>query len=230
MSGVFRPLPYQHWRYLPPRPWIATSAYPLTQTLDDNFDDNSLDAAKWATFADPGATVAETGQQLSITLDNSSASIYGAIYAQNRYSLVGSYVYVKVATYPTQSANTEVYLYLEGDSAHYYMIHSLNGTVRAVYADGGSQQVVGSHVGTPPWWRIRDDSATVRFERSADGTSWTEIGSGVARHVWAGTLVPQIGFGHFASDIPSNTCVFDNFNVGEAVAGAKLLLLTGVGT
>jgi hypothetical protein len=191
---------------------------PGVSTLTDDFDDNSLDGAKWFFWGDAGSTRQETTQQIVVTVDNSASSVYGGIQSQNRYSLNNSEMYMKVPTYPTASANVQVYLTHTNDSSHRAILVHQNGTWYAQYTDGGSATTHATYAGTPAWIKISCASGTLHYWWSTDGTTWTEIGTGVAVGNWTSDGLIEIGFGHYASDISSNTAKFDNFNVPGSYA------------
>jgi hypothetical protein len=75
-----------------------------TLLLSDHFDDNLLDATKWATgslqsvTANPAVTVAESGQRFNWTslVANGTGANYNGITSVSAYDLTGGYAYVSV--------------------------------------------------------------------------------------------------------------------------------------
>jgi hypothetical protein len=209
-TGFIRPVPIR--------------AGALIGTVTDDFDDNSVDGSKFYTWANTGATAAETTQKIVVTVDNSSADVYGGIDLQPRLSLFGSQISVKIDTYPTQSANTQIYLLLQepGYSNNRILMQSVGGTWSARYRDNtGTDTVVGTYVGTPAYIKISESAGVVHYWWSNDGISWTEIGTGVTlNRSWMGQVFTELAFGHFASDIASNTAKFDNLNIVPGAVSA----------
>jgi hypothetical protein len=209
------------------RPVRISGGVPVGSITDD-FDDNVVDGAKFYTWANPGATAQETTQKIVVVCDNSSADVYGGIDLQPRVNLFGSSISIKIDTYPTQSANTQIYLLLQhpdGGTAglqNRIVMDSLNGTWYAKYRDNsGSNTIVGTHVGTPAYVKISESAGVVHWWRSADGVTWTEIGTGVALgRQWMESAFVELSFGHFASDIASNTAKFDNLNIVPGAVSA----------
>ena len=71
----------------------------LISTLTDNFDDNSIDAAKWETDVSAGGSIAETNQRLEMTSSTSAMADYDYFSAISNYDLTGSGVSIKLAAY-----------------------------------------------------------------------------------------------------------------------------------
>lgn len=212
---------------------VRISGGVLIGSITDDFDDNSVDGSKFYTWANAGATSQETTQKLVVTADNSSADVYGGIDLQPRVNLFGSSISIKIDTYPTQSANTQIYLLLQhpdGGTAglqNRIVMDSLNGTWYAKYRDNsGSNTVHASYVGTPAYVKISESAGVVHWWRSADGITWTEIGTGVALgRQWMESAFVELAFGHFASDIASNTAKFDNLNIVPGAISATGLVV-----
>ncbi len=191
----------------------------LTAAITDNFDDNSLDTAKWLTeLVGVGAAVTETSQRIELAIGASASTRQSTLRSVKSYNLVGSSLFGKVVAYPSSSAALSIYLFHTSDPGidSLYLIWT-NGTWTATSMVGGTPTSVGTYVGVDPWVRITESSGTVHFWHAPDSGgapgTWVEIGTGVATP--AGAAAGTVGYRLLGqAGAPSaELAAFDNLNV-----------------
>lgn len=148
-----------------------------TPTFFDDFNDNSLSAAKWSVLTPQStAVVTEQGQQLRITLPPSTAT-YNGIVSNATFDIRGGTVQVEQIQAVSQAGWVEDHLVIEKDANNYYMLHTgAGGTVLRSTVNGVNDQLVIPYDPVAHhYWRLRHDLAanTVSFDTSADGITWT---------------------------------------------------------
>ena len=154
----------------------VTTGPPLP-TFSDDFNDNSLDTAKWS-IVDPNspAVVGETGQRLQITLPPNTAA-YNGISSNSTFDLTGKSVQVEVAQTVSQAGWCENFIQVVLDANNYYLIDVGAGSMvfRSMTGGVNNQTVISYDPNAFPYWRIRHDQAanTINLETSNNGTSWT---------------------------------------------------------
>jgi regulation of enolase protein 1 (concanavalin A-like superfamily) len=144
-------------------------------TLTDNFDDNSVDEAKWD-YDVSNVTVAETNNELEFTTNGTSG--YANFYSVSTYDLTGSQATIKVVAAGNLSATGYDFfpLHLYKDSTHKLKWE--------IYSDGKIYAVIVNTSTTYPWsatyvaathkyLRIRESGGTTYWDYSADGINWT---------------------------------------------------------
>jgi len=204
--------------------------------VSDNFNDNSLDTAKWDTnlfsgFTNTSVPLAETNSQLEIgpLLTTFDGSAYRGVRTVNTYNFTGAYSFVELVKAP-ENNTTGFGMFTVGTSVdNYYRLYVSAGNLV------GEKKIAGSKTTlfTMPYdltnhrfLRIRNDSGSV-FLDTAPGSggvpgSWaqrytetwnTSISlSSIIFEVKGGTSVVQ-------SNAPGKV-IFDNFEVGNNSAAA----------
>jgi len=141
-----------------------------TVIVSDDFNDNSLDTAKWDTnlfsgFTNTSVPLAETSQQLEIgpLLQNVSGSSYRGIRTANTYNFAGSYSYVELVQAPASNTNADAMFPVGNSVTAYYRISEEGGTLFGVRNIGGTKTTLFSTTYNSTnhrFWRIRHDSTT----------------------------------------------------------------------
>lgn len=189
----------------------------LFETLTDNFDDNSIDGAKWDAYYDGGAgSVSETGGMAQLTPSASTSPGYSTYDSLTTYDLTGSFVLVKVPQVQTANANTQTNFSLRVNDSNYFQFRVTDLT-QVLYA---TKVVIGVEVNvatatynstTHAWWRIRESGGTIFWDVSSDGASWTNFATFV-NTVTITAMTSRIN--GFADNVASpGASKFDNFNV-----------------
>lgn len=207
----------------------------LTETLQDNFNDNSFDTSKWDSFdfSDSGTmSITETGQRLEFTFTPGSSD--GYIVSDATYDFVSSYIITEVPYYTSLTSIALQFAIIElGGTYTAYYFDLNNGTLRAYRDYGAGGTVIASTAFNPTshrWWRIREQSNVIRFETSPDSNVWTQFTSQSNFSRPLSTTKPHI-FGVAYSVGSTTTIAIDNFNkqyipTTLSVSGSSLLTLT----
>ncbi len=147
-------------------------------TFSDDFNDNSLDTAKWS-VVDPNspAIVSETGQRLQITLQPNTAA-YNGVYSNSTFDITNKTVQVEAAQPISQAGWCENFMEVVLDGNNYFLIDSGAGSMVFRSMVGGVNDQTVLQIFDPAiehYWRIRHDPTanTINFETSADNSSWT---------------------------------------------------------
>jgi hypothetical protein len=149
---------------------LCTSLAQLTY----NFDGTG--GALWMPYQDPGMALAETGNQLVVTIANNKAGTAG-YFSSCRYDLTGQRVFVTAAMVPRLGTNTDMYLAV-GSQADAFGINVTAGNIQAYRIRGTNYTQFASvayNASQHKVWQIREAGGTVFWEASSDGTSFTPL-------------------------------------------------------
>lgn len=137
------------------------------ETLIDNFDDNSLDEAKWS----PNGQVTESSGRLNLE----SSSILGgaSVVSASSYTLVDSYVFVKIIDAGTQISGCAFYPIGITDWDTLFCGWSIVEGVITVEAFLGGEFSDDYDADTYRFLRIRVTDGVIYYDYSANGSSWT---------------------------------------------------------
>lgn len=205
-----------------------------TVLLEDDFNDNALNTAKWALndvfsgFTDSSVLTRELSQQLQIgsLFAGQSGSHYNGIRSASSFNFTGAYSYVQLVQAPGASTKADAMFTIGRDADNYYRIYVEEGVFICQTKLGGSKRIVF----TSPYdavahryWRIRHDQATgsVRFETTSDPSlagSWTlrysEQWNTAA--VPLATVVFELKAGTWQPEpVGPGVVIFDNFRVAK---------------
>lgn len=158
---------------------VSTSA-PVavtTPTFFDDFNDNSLDTAKWSLYIPSSpAVVSEQGQQLRITIPPSTAT-YNGVVSNASFDLRGGAAQVELVQAVSQAGWVDNSLLVQRDDQNFYQIGVGAGSIVFRSRIGGveSQSVITFDPVAHRFWRISHTQASdlVSLETSADGVTWT---------------------------------------------------------
>jgi len=156
---------------------LATDTPIPVPVFSDNFNSTSLDTSKWS-VVDPNssAVVTDNGQQLQITLQPNTAA-YNGVYSNSTYDLTGKNFQVEEAQPISQAGWCENFIELVLDGNNYFLIDSGAGSLvlRSMVGGANDQTVLTFDQTAHHYWRIRHDQSTntIKFETSADGSTWT---------------------------------------------------------
>jgi hypothetical protein len=191
----------------------STPSTPLTETLVDNFDDNSRDVAKWNKTEAQG-TVDETGGRLEIAPTGISFG-YSSYSAVNIYDLTDSSVLVNMVQAVSGNTGFEGGMSVRGGGNEIALFRG-GGALVCRYAIGGSNNdTYPSWNSAYTWLRIREESGTTYWETSPDGTTWTTRRS-VATPITITSLTPTLFAGQYQAVASPITAIFDNFNIAPS--------------
>lgn len=192
----------------------------LLQTLTDNFDDNSVNTAKWPNnYNNGGNTLAETGGQGVITLDGTTFG-YSAYYTSVTYDLTGSFALIKAPTVPSNSTSAQAYIKLAKDASNYVVLGktSTNLYMQRTLAGVDSTTTTTYNSTDHLWWRISESGGSILWDTSPNGITWTNQRS-LAPGFAVTAVTVEIGAGCYQVETSPGSFAFDNFNIiGAATA------------
>jgi len=199
--------------------------------LEDDFNDNSLNFAKWSAnnlfsgFTDTAVQTLETTGRLQIgaLFSGQSGSHYNGLRSTAAYNFSGAYSYVELVQGPTASTTADAMFTIGQDPQNYYRIYVEQGVLICQAKIGGSKRnlfTAAYSSSVHHWWRMRHDQSTGRvvFETASDNPDLA--GSWVIRYSepWDTSAVPlssvifELKAGTWqAESIAPGTVVFDNF-------------------
>ena len=206
-----------------------------TTILEDTFNDNSLDSAKWTSnnlfsgFTDAAVPTVETNQRLQIgpLLQGQSGSHYNGIRSSNSYDFRGAYSYVELVQAPATSTKADAMFTVGIDAHNYYRVYVEEGILicqERISATKRNLFTTPYNAVAHRYWRIRHEVATgnVIFETAPDNAGLP--GSWVLRYSqqWNSASVPvatvmfEIKGGTWQPEsLPPGTVIFDNFRVAR---------------
>jgi hypothetical protein len=207
-----------------------TYTTPLASALTDNFDDNSIDAAKWSADTSGGGTIAESGQKIIITPVANDASyevLWGSVAT---YDLTSSAVFLQIL----QAANGACPLWLTVALSDYSNAVRIGIYSNRIYIGtwGGNIDSI-ALPSTPIWLKISESGGYIYFWYSLDGTSWTQVGSALANPFTMTSVFPAFSVENYGAEASPGAAWFDNFNVapsGSSIKTIKGLAIASVKT
>jgi hypothetical protein len=210
-----------------------TYVAPQTETtlLEDDFNDNSLNLAKWSSnnlfsgFTDSTVQTLETNLRLQIggLFSGQDGSHYNGLRSAAAFNFTGGYSYVELVQGPVSTTKADAMFTVGIDPGNYYRIYVEQGVLICQARIGGTKRTLFTTAYSSSahrWWRIRHDQATGRvvFETASDAASWvTQYSepwntaavplSSVMFELKAGTWQPE--------PVAPGTVVFDNFRAAR---------------
>lgn len=210
----------------------ATAAPVEVTLLEDDFNDNSVNLAKWNTnnlfsgFTDSTIQTLETTQRLQIgaLFSGQQGSHYNGLRSAAAYNFSGAYSYVELVQGPASSGTADAMFTIGQDPQNYYRIYVEQGTFICQKRIGGAKKNLFTSAYSPSvhrFWRIRHDqtAGSVVFETATDLSSgWVFVVSepwdtaavplsSVIFELKAGTWQPE--------SVAPGTVIFDNFRAAR---------------
>jgi hypothetical protein len=189
-------------------------------SLIDNFDDNSLDTAKWTSFNDPNVTVSEVRGRLEIA-PPANATGYGGISSVNIYDLTGSSAYLRLVQKLNAGAGPETVYWLGPDSNNWVGFFLADNEIHAGYNVAGTRTLANPTIYSPSthaWLRVRESGGTTYWETAPDtasnppvSTDWVAFYS-LANPIAVTSVIARIEGGTWAAVADPGTAIFDGFN------------------
>ena len=156
--------------------------------VSDNFNDNSIDTAKWDTtlfsgFTNTNVPLAETSQQLEIgpLLQNVNGSAYRGVRTVNTYNFSGAYSYVELVKAPESNTSAFAMFTIGNNVDNYYRMYVSGGTLFGEKKIAGTKSTLFSisyDLTNHRFLRIRHDATT------GNVTLDTAPGSGGVPSTW----------------------------------------------
>jgi trimeric autotransporter adhesin len=187
--------------------------------LQDSFPGSAVDTTKWGSYGT--ATVASGTLTLTDTA-NSTAS--AGIQSNITYDLTGSYLLAHITNGGNQYASTQALIIVTlsaGNTAAIFVNNNnlvCQHAVASTYTQDGSITWVPS---TMSWLRIRESGGTIFYDYSADGLSWTNLGS--VANPWPVTaLFATVQEGAYTTSDPAATSTWQSVNLPPTGASPAL--------
>src|SRR5687768_4257021 len=119
-----------HLQRFPVHPRSLAAGY-ATPLLSDDFNDNSLDTAKWiydnlfSGYSNLAVPITETAQRLEIgpLLQTVNGSSYRGVRTVNSYNFTGAYSYVELVQAPSAATFADAMFTVGKDVDYYYRIY-----------------------------------------------------------------------------------------------------------
>jgi hypothetical protein len=199
--------------------WATTRSFYVTvaaSTLTDNFNDNSIDTAKWMED-DDAEILTETSGQIQIVPSGTGSESSG-IYSNAYLDLTGSSVYAKLVSVDASLSYNSVvinpvWLYSYTDELMVWWEVVGNGDLiqcRDDLDEGTPYYSVAYNSTNHKYFRIREASGTTYWDFSADGSSWTNAYSKASDIDLS--LVQFALFINVDTEAAGEVIVFDNVN------------------
>ncbi|MFY9569978.1 MAG: IPT/TIG domain-containing protein, partial [Blastocatellia bacterium] len=203
--------------------------------LADDFNDNSLNTAKWnasnlfSGFTDLNLPVAETNQRLEIgpLLQNTNDSHYAGIRSVLAYDFTNAYCYVQAVQPASAATAADAMLTIGRDVNGYYRIFTEGSSLIFQKRIGGTKVTLLSapyNTANDRYWRIRHEasSGNVIFETAPDNGGVPGAWSARFSEPWNTSAVPlgailfeiKGGTWRAESSAPGKV-IFDNFKAAK---------------
>lgn len=166
-------------------------------TITDNFEDGTIDTAKWTATSSVGTVVSEGNGTLTFVTSTSSG--YADLTSVNTFDLTGKSSTTQIITAGNQGlVSLEVYavqLSATGNNSLFFLVSG--GVLYAYKKVANVQTNVASitwDAATQRWLRIRETGGTTYWEYSRTGLDWITLWSEANPiTVTAMFVVPQVG-------------------------------------
>jgi IPT/TIG domain len=212
-----------------------TYSPPETVVVFDNFNDNSLDTAKWDSsnlfsgFTNTNVPIAETSQRLEIgpLLQNVSGSSYRGIRTVSSYNFTDGYTYVELVQAPASNTGADAMFTIGNSVTAYYRMYVSAGNLIGLRNIGGTKTTLFTttyDTTNHRFLRIRHDSGNLTMD-TAPGSSgvpgtWTQRYTETWNSsISTSSIIFELKGG--TSQVEANApgkVIFDNFHV--AIPGA----------
>ncbi len=140
--------------------------------FSDDFEAAGLDPARWYSWSDSGASVAETGGVVEVSFSGGGEA-YAGYTSRYRHDLRDS----EVRTDVTPGGGLTI-LEARGPGTARAQIVEENGQLQTAVlgvGGGGFRTAIPYDGGVHRYWRIREAAGTLYFEASQDSSDWTEL-------------------------------------------------------
>lgn len=187
---------------------------PDVQCLSDNFDHPSIDVNVWPNFYNTAPSfVSDDGSQLVVMLGTASGNAYAGVIT-SPYNFAAMRTQVEVVQIPAAPGATielawrdpasqdRLHIYVDGSHIYFGQIVGSGPTDFGVLYDAAAMR----------FWQIRHElgAATVSFETSPDGRTWT-VQHSLFPPISLASIVVELQAGTYTSLMSPGTGKFDNF-------------------
>jgi hypothetical protein len=199
---------------------------PSAHTLVDNFNDDTIDAARWNVYGTP-APVAERIREVNGRIEIRPASGttgYSGITSVSTYSLVASEVRVELVRALTSTATEVETFFRLKNAADYVEVRVSQGRLDCGTKVAGVFSYFGVHAYEPDrhrWLRLRERDGMLLWEASGDGCEWTLLASRNSP-IDLGVIAVELGAGTYAAVPAPGVAIFDNLNTPETSLARRI--------
>ncbi|HJT66463.1 MAG TPA: proprotein convertase P-domain-containing protein [Pyrinomonadaceae bacterium] len=224
-----------------------------TALLTDDFNDNSVDTAKWTAgnlfsgFTDTSLPLAETNQKLEVgpLLLNTGSSHYNGLRTVNTYNFTGAYSHVELVQAASTSTGGDAMFTIGNNVDNYYRIYENGGNLFGLKKIGGVKTTlftISYNSTNHRFLRIRHNATTnsVVLETapttgSGPGTWTQQFTEPWDASVQLSSMIFEIKGGTFQSESNApGKVIFDNFEYGlnspPSTSPTVVSLCPGTGT
>lgn len=150
-------------------------------TLQDLFDQTSLNTGLWTQFTAGSATFtyASSGAQVNYPA-SSTSSTDGDLSSNTTYDLTASSIFIHVITVPSAATSADAEIRIKQDATNWYRWVYEGGTLFAQKQIVGVTATIFSvayNSSTHAYWRISESGGTITWSTSTDGISFTSRGT-----------------------------------------------------
>jgi len=198
---------------------ILVYTNPPISALTDNFNDNSIDAAKWSNYG-----WLEQNQELEETTSLGGSDNY--INSKNLYDLTGSYTTLKlVDAGNTGLASRYLNVLVVGQttSANRLFWYIRTGNIIATDDTNGTNYSATYVAATYKYLRIRESGGSIYWDYSADGLAWTNAVSKTNPFVVTSMLVYFEDY--VEVELSTTTAKVDDFNILPSGYSGQVLIM-----
>ena len=189
-------------------------------TLIDNFNDNSIDTARWDPYGSPtpiSERVREINGRIELTPRSSDGGQYSGVESASTYDLTDSSAHVELVQ-ALRIADAEATIFLAAaDSNNSVYFTVAGGFLRCWQNVSGTRTRLLKAQYDPAahrWLRLREREGTTFWESSPDGHAWAVLFS-KPDPISLSTVTIHLQVGLDSSVPAPGMAVFDNFNVIE---------------
>jgi hypothetical protein len=192
---------------------LIYSVVQMLNTLHDDFNDNTFDAAKWTNWG--STAIQETNNQLEASnwVNDTAYHGFDSVY---RFCLTGSSLSVEIKNAGNQALASFEFmpLCLSKDATHQLFFLITGGAIKAYKKVNTSTSLASAtfSLATHRFLRIRENSGTTYWEYSANGTTWNTLAS-AASPVATASVTYGMSVGTWANEATQTTAMLDNINV-----------------
>jgi hypothetical protein len=198
----------------------TVDAFPPNQFLEDSFNTPGVDSI-WQQWSDPGTTIAETNNQLTITLAaDQSGSSYAGYTTVGSHDMQDGYFEIEGVQMPTADNWGEMFFTITDGSyiaLFGYSYGRMVARTETVAHTDRSTTLPSYDPIAARFWRMRSEGTEMVWETSPDGTSWNERRRDINPVNMSAVSLKLYG-GTFNSQPNPGVAIYDNFTSSIVVA------------
>lgn len=187
-------------------------------TLQDLFNQNTLDTGLWSQYTAGSATMSYSSAGAVVQYPASTtSSTDGDLSSNASYNMTGSYASMQVLSVPGNggASTTDAYLQIRRNANNKLTMLWEGGSLYAQKVVAGSNTNITSvayNATTHKYWRIREASGTTYWETSTDGVTYSTLTSQANPITITAVTVIIAGIAYASASSPG-TFSWNNFNV-----------------